>query len=504
MREVNEIINDVLVPLPKHARFNLAQNTRTTMRIGELTPIFSCETVPGGKYTLSSQSLVKFAPLVAPVMHRMYLKTFYFHIPFRLLWDGWPDFIRQAKDPQTGLSRVQPVLQREQIPNLSTNSQRMMNYFSYTHAQNPIPINAAVMSAWDLSAYQLVWNWYFRHKAVREEAPYKLEDGVLSLGDMAQLAQLRKIVFRNDYFNSALPTPQKGEPVFVDSDAKLYRTDNVGGAIVEGVPVDPATPNLNDVAMYWNEQDPAQAEAYFSRVRIIAEEIRRASMLQKFVELMNHANDYLDYLKAMHNVDLPDYTYRAPKYLCGSAQPITVSEVVNNGSDFLQGRQTGQASSFSQSDSETFFSHEHGLILGLAVVTYEPAYTRSAPKHLFKTQPTDYFNPLFDTLGEQSILRGELDSSANAPYETFGYVPRNSEYRTNFDRITGQMQTYYNHFTLSRNLATPTLTEDFYDVPDDRRIFAVQDSEIDPIILEVDNDLTAIQPIGSMPTPSVV
>ena len=37
--------------------------------------------------------MIRFAPMVAPVMHRINAYIHFFYVPNRILWDGWEKFI---------------------------------------------------------------------------------------------------------------------------------------------------------------------------------------------------------------------------------------------------------------------------------------------------------------------------------------------------------------------------------------------------------------------------
>ena len=56
-------------------------------------PCLVQEVVPGDSFSVQSEQLIRMAPLVSPVMHRVTATTHYFFVPNRLLWAGWEDFI---------------------------------------------------------------------------------------------------------------------------------------------------------------------------------------------------------------------------------------------------------------------------------------------------------------------------------------------------------------------------------------------------------------------------
>ena len=241
------------------------------------------------------------------------------------------------------------------------------------------------------------------------------------------------------------------------------------------------------------------ADQLYTTMQINVEEIRRAAALQKFVEAENHTHNYIDYLKVMYNVNFPDGRALEPEYICGTSQPVTISDVMNT-ADVNQGRITGNATGYAQGDRGKIYTHEHGVIIGLAVTTYKSTYVNAIPKHLFKLDRFDYFNPQFDGLGEQAVKKAELYGLIDTSDETFGYVPRHHEYRNSYDRITGEMATSYMHWHLARNYnGSGGLTEDFYDVLDERRIFLYQGADFDPIMYQVYNNVKATLPMGRLP-----
>nr|QJB19049.1 MAG: major capsid protein [Microvirus sp.] len=498
----SQMENNLLVPKPSRAWHNLTYQHLTTLKLGELTPVGIIETVPGGKYIVGCESVVRFQPLVSPVMHRMDIKIHNFFVPIRTLWDGFEHFIQGKPDVITGVAPVPPYFLRSLLTRntvTGTCNPPLADHFGFRfgdladfdHNLNPLMF----------SAYQHIYNNYYRHKAVTPEVRYKCIDGN-NVSIIDELTPIRKITYEDDYFNLSLPSPQLGSSVFVDTDAAIMSQKagtNIqsripGVATYENTVVPNAVPNPND---------GVPADGLFARTRILMEEIRRAARLQEFTEMQRHATTYKDYLQAMFDTNLPDFRAQIPVYINGFSQPIIVSEVTNQ-SDTFQGRQTGNAGSYSTAEQEEFYAHEHGFIISIAAVTYKPAYIKAQPRHNFKQGRFDYFHPQFDTLGERPLYQGELNGNATYLDKTFGYVPQNSEYRHTFDIITGEMATLNAHWHLARSLQkNPILSSDFFEVNDERRIFAFQNADYSPIILQVLHHINAELPIPSENRPSI-
>nr|QJB19164.1 MAG: major capsid protein [Microvirus sp.] len=499
---IQEMENNLLVPKPNRAWHNLSYQHLTTLRIGELTPIGIIETVPGGKYKVGAETVVRFQPLVSPVMHRMDIKVHNFYVPFRTLWTGWEDFIQGKNDPITGLSPVHPSFDRSLLTKdtvLGTTNPRLADHFGYRYQPTGVGDNAN-MNPFAFAAYQKIYNDYYRHKVVTPE----VRDFVIDAANddfFEELTYMRKITFQDDYFNLALPSPQQGSPVFVDNDAQIF-SPNIktiyGQNPITGVgqfaEIGVSSPNPNDGVL---------DNSVFARVQIITEEIRRAARLQEFTEMSRHAQTYKDYLMAMYDANLPDFRAQIPVYINGFSQPIIVSEVTNQ-SDGFQGRQTGNAGSYSTAKEEEFYAHEHGFIISVAAVTYKPSYLSAQPRHNFKTGRFEYFHPQFDTLGERALFRGELNGHTFDVKGTFGYMPQNSEYRHTFDIVTGEMATLNAHWHLARSIESePMLTSDFFEINDERRIFAFQDPNYSPIIVQTLHHINAELPLASLNRPTI-
>lgn len=490
--------NNLLVPKPSRKWHNLSYQHLTAMKIGELTPIGIIETVPGGQYKVGAETIVRLQPLASPMMHSMNIKQHTFYVPFRIIWDGFERFIQGKNDQYTGLAPIHPTFERSRLTkntDTGTTLPSLADHFGYRYMIDGVGDNAN-LNPFAFAAYQKIYNHYYRHKAVTPEVLDRCVDGDISNNDWNELTKIRRITFQDDYFNLALPSPQAGGPVFVDADAQVFR--NAADTTLDGTPfdvvIDGATANAND---------SVEAGALFARAKIIMEEIRRAARLQEFQEMSQHAQTYKDYLKAMFDANLPDFRADIPVYVNGFSQPIVVSEVTNVGDNF-QGRQTANAGSYSTSEQETFFAHEHGFLITVAAVTYRPSYIAAQPRHNFKTGRFDYFHPQFDTLGERALYRGELSGHTFTLDGTFGYMPQNSEYRHTFDIITGEMATLNAHWHLGRSIERdPILTESFFEVNDERRVFAFRDPRFSPIVVQTMHHINAELPLAQLNRPTI-
>lgn len=79
----------ILIKTPKTSRFDQRNTNKLSMRAGKLVPIWWKDITPNEQVRLKLSSLVKTAPMVAPIYDRLKLETFAFFVPYRLLgWDS--------------------------------------------------------------------------------------------------------------------------------------------------------------------------------------------------------------------------------------------------------------------------------------------------------------------------------------------------------------------------------------------------------------------------------
>lgn len=83
---MKNIFNTIQLSKPKSNTFDLTHDVKLSAKMGSLTPILSMECVPGDKINIGADTLIRFAPLIAPVMHRMDATIHYFFVPNRITW----------------------------------------------------------------------------------------------------------------------------------------------------------------------------------------------------------------------------------------------------------------------------------------------------------------------------------------------------------------------------------------------------------------------------------
>jgi hypothetical protein len=501
---MKNLFNSIKLTKPQKNSFDLSHDVKLSTQMGQLTPILTLECVPGDKFNLGCESLVRFAPLIAPVMHRMDVSMHYFFVPNRIVWSNWEKFITDAN---SGI--VSPYIRSEGTA-WGQPYGKFMDYMGVP----PIPTGVSAprqdLNALAFAAYQCIYNEYYRDQNLQSPVNFKLTDGDNS-SNYSELLKLRNRAWEHDYFTSALPFAQKGAAVdipigLVEGDLPVYLNSSSGTSL-NGTPASvnvAAQGGRTDVPADSLYADTSNAEIEPTTIN----DLRRAFRLQEWLEKNARGGTrYIESILSHFGVRSSDARLQRPEYITGVKTPVVISEVLNTtGEDggLPQGNMAGHALSISSGKSGSYFCEEHGYIIGIMSVMPKTAYQQGIPKTFLKNDTLDYYFPSFANIGEQPVTKNELYAYTSNANDTFGYVPRYAEYKFMPSRVAGEFRTTLDYWHLGRIFATePNLNSTFIECkPEDTtRIFAVEDGT-DPLYCHVYNKIQAVRPMPKYGTPS--
>lgn len=507
------IFNSIQLTAPKKNVFDLTHDVKMSLSMGNIYPILALECVPGDKFSLSCESLLRFAPLVAPVMHRMDVTMHYFFVPNRLTWPNWENFITN-----TDLETVAfPTIQFDDANPVELRS--LADYLGLPLSQTPVE-SSMVVSALPFAAYQMVYNEYYRDQNLILPIDYELIDG--SNNANTDLFQIRKRAWQHDYFTAALPWAQKGTPVELPlgtvelipqadyaalPDSPIYRSK------VTGVPVagDITAEDTGDPTIFASPgvtplvYDP-QGTLTVGATTI--NDFRRAMRLQEWLEKAARGGSrYVESILVHFGLKSQDARLQRPEYITGTKSPVVISEILNSTGEeggLPQGNMAGHGISVTSGQYGNYFCQEHGYIIGVMSVLPLPAYSQGIPKHFLKTEdPFQFYFPSFANLGEQEVQVQEIYAGTIGKETIFGYVPRYAEYKYLPSRIAGDFRMSLNYWHLGREFdGEPALNQAFVECDPRRDIFAITDPNVDLLYCHVLNKIRAIRPMPKFGTPS--
>jgi hypothetical protein len=499
------LFNSIQLNKPKKNVFDLTHDVKLSTNMGQLTPILTLECVPGDKFDISCESLIRFAPMISPVMHRMDVTMHYFFVPNRITWSNWEKFITEHNSTHvapylpwnSGLAAV-PSFIAAGIPKT----------FDYLGVPPPTTgTSTANISALPMAAYQCIYNEYYRDQNLQAPIDYKLTDGNNDIGSkFLDLGTLRNRAWEHDYFTASLPFAQKGAAVdiplgSIGGDANIYSsvsnydiTTTTTNIPVTGDTSTDATTNLY-AKTNGLDIDPTTIN-----------DLRRAYKLQEWLEKNARGGTrYIENILTHFGVRSSDKRLQRPEYITGVKSPVVVSEVLNTtGQDggLPQGNMAGHGISVTSGKSGSYYCEEHGYIIGIMSVMPKTAYQQGIPRTYLKKDSLDYFWPTFANIGEQEVQKQELYAYTSNAEDTFGYVPRYAEYKYMPSRVAGEFRTSLNYWHLGRIFATePNLNSDFIECDPTKRIFAVEDPSTDVLYCHVLNKIKAVRPMPKYGTP---
>lgn len=431
------------VEVPR-STFDRSAGYKCTFDAGYLVPVFIDIAVPGDTMKLNMAGFTRLSTPTYPIMDNMFLSTFFFAVPIRLIWDNFVKMMGEQVDPGDSIDYSVP-----EVTITNAQNESLWDYFG---------LPTKLSSGYDIGnlfgrSYNLIWNTWFRDQNLQDSVVVDKDDGPDTMGDYVLLRRGK----RHDYFTSALPWLQKGDAVQlalgdtapIIPDATGYptwdysnQTNKILSSVASSNDVQTETAPSGTATIEWNtpglEADLANATA--STVN----ELRQAIQVQRLLERdARSGTRYIEIIHSHFGVTSDDSRLQRPEYLGGGITPVNITAVART--DSSPGALGALGTSAFRGHGFVKSFTEHCVVMGIACVNADLTYQEGIDKmHLYSSR-YDFYWPVLANLGEQAIQNQEiyLDDTTlgNSTYtNTFGYQERYAEMRYRKSLVCGKFR----------------------------------------------------------------
>lgn len=499
-----KIFESVQLRKPRMSAFDLSHERKLSCRMGELVPVFIQDVLPGDQFMVSTETLMRLAPMLAPVMHRVNVYMHYFFVPNRIIWNQWEAFITGGQDGNSA-------------PVSPTSTIHGANYFPGCLADHlglpPVDIESVYsVSELPFRAYYQIWNDYYRDPNL--ENPVDVEDLESVEGYQYFLKQRG---WEKDYFTSALPWPQRGPevalPVEVNYKAYTEMKEYDGDDPANGAPtINTVTPGYKGI-LSSSGQPMNVRNIEDDAISVSINELRTSSAIQRWLEKQARGGArYIETILSHFGVRSSDARLQRAEYLGGGKSPIVISEVLNTTGteEAPQGNMAGHGYAVGNTNRFKRSFEEHGFVIGIMSVLPRTAYQQGTHRMWLRSDKFDYAWPEFANLGEQPIYGREIYQTSQADPEntaTFGYQQRYAEYKYGCSSVHGAFRDTLDFWHLGRIFdGRPELSAQFTTMSPEEaeRIFAVQDDEYQNLWVQLYHNVRARRPLPYFSDPRLM
>lgn len=482
------------------SRFDRSASLKTSFNAGDVVPFFLEEVLPGDTFSVDTSKVVRMQTLLTPMMDNVYLDTYYFFVPNRLVWDHWKEFCGENTEsawiPQTEYTMPQITSPAGQGWSVGT----LADYFGI-----PTGVAGLSVSALPFRAYALIMNEWFRDQNLQDPLVVPTDDSTVAgvnsgtfVTDVAKGGKPFIAAKYHDYFTSALPAPQKGPDVTIPaatsgqypvvgleathdpggfgmfgraslySGGSAYITDGTFGTSAGQIKVfDTSDTPISSTGSAPIGFEPTNLWAQSSGgIGASINQLRVAFQIQKFYEQQARGGSrYTEVVRSFFGVTSPDARLQRPEYLGGNRVPINVNQIVQQSGTQSgttpQGTVVGQSLTTDKHSDFTKSFTEHGLIIGVMVARYDHTYQQGLNRLWSRKDKFDFYWPVFANIGEQAIKNKEIFAQGNdKDNEVFGYQEAWAEYRYKANMVTGEMRSAY-----AQSLDVWHLADDYSTLP---------------------------------------
>ena len=332
--------------------------------VGNCIPFYLDEILPGDSFEVTTAKVVRLQPLVTPVMDNVYLDTYYFFVPTRLVWEHWKEF--NGENTQTAwVPEVEYTVPQLVIPSGGFDVGTIADYLGIP----PKVGEGEKISALPFRVYAKVMDDWFRDENLMNPVHLSVGDAdITGSNGSDQVTDIEKggkpfIACKYfDYFTACLPGAQKAAgptvefalngllPVnsYTDKATLIKDTDvdsrfdalkfrDISGSTVQDLSgkhhvglgnTTMSRFSASDTAAFdSNVMSPSNLFADLNNTSIFdINSLRQAFAIQRYYEKAARGGTrYIEIIKSFFNVDSPDARLQRSEYLGGSRNSCKIT-----------------------------------------------------------------------------------------------------------------------------------------------------------------------------------
>lgn len=483
----------------KRTRFDVGGTIRFTCNTGDFVPFYCKEVLPDDTWDMESASLTRLETSLHQTMDNAYLELAFFYVPNRIVMNDWDKLLGANDDAWARNVEVSTpqLLLCDQQATVDVAPQSLLNQLMLPAGSYPMEQDLDALgddAAADFSVTQLplrdvfqIYNDWFRDESVdsivyfsKGNSDVYLTQTYLFNGANFDPAQdILKVNRFRDRFSSALPAPQKGNPVTfgIGGFAPVVGASTLHSLTTPYI-LHSSAPNGTSVAptdsdhyinlvgrfasngnMFFGArsyQEEVNNDVYnINRSNLVADlssatavtvnDLRLAIAAQVLSEQEARGGTRLnEVLFSQWNLKVPSLMIDRSEYLGGKRIPLQMLEVLQTsetGTTVL-GSDAGHSKTFDANSGSVLKSFMfHGYIIGVAFIRTARSYSQGIDRQFYRKGKYTYYNPIFDNIGEVPVKKTELLLKPSVAGQAFGYQEAWYEYKEGLNRDAGYMQT---------------------------------------------------------------